>query len=133
MLKAYHTRAGSNTESLTMKNESSVVFPVGVACETSPAVEQQDADLDGVLESDTPLLSARLSNSETLADLSNVLAHLNAGQKQDVVELLDKFSSILGDVPTLTHVLQHDIQLSNAQPIKQHPYRINAVKARHYR
>ncbi len=80
------------------------------------------------MESDAPLLSARLSNSETLGNLSNVLGHLDDDQRQDVVELLDKFPSILGDAPTLTNVLQHDIVVNNAQPIKQHPYRVNIVK-----
>ncbi len=120
MLKAYNSREAA--ESLTTEGKSEAVFPVGVVCETSPSVEQENADLDGFLESDAPLLSARLSNSETLGNLSNVLGHL------DVVELLGKFSSILGDAPTLTNVLQHDIVVSNAPPIKQHPYRVNTVK-----
>lgn len=110
---------------LPQKKKGNAVFPVGVVCERSPDVEQEDADLDRLLESDVPLLSARLSNSETLANLSDVLGHLNDDQKQDVVELLNKFPSILEEAPTLTNVLQHDI---SAQPIKQHPYRVNAVK-----
>ncbi len=126
MLKAYNSREAA--ESLTTEGKSEAVFPVGVVCETSPSVEQENADLDGFLESDAPLLSARLSNSETLGNLSNVLGHLDDDQRQDVVELLDKFPSILGDAPTLTNVLQHDIVVSNAQPIKQHPYRVNTVK-----
>ncbi len=126
MLKAYNSREAA--ESLTTEGKSEAVFPVGVVCETSPSVEQENADLDGFLESDAPILSARLSNSETLGNLSNVLGHLDNDQWQDVVELLDKFSSILGDAPTLTNVLQHDIVVSNAQPIKQHPYRVNTVK-----
>lgn len=80
------------------------------------------------LESDTPLLSARLSNSETLANLSGFLNHLSTDHEQDVVELL-KFSSILGNAPTLTNMLYHDIKVRNTQPIKQHPYRVNAVKS----
>ncbi len=51
-------------------------------------MEQENADLDGFLESDAPLLSARLSNSETLGNLSNVLGHLDDDQRQDVVELV---------------------------------------------
>ncbi len=126
MLKAYNSREAA--ESLTTEGKSDAVFPVGVVCETSPSVEQENADQDGFLESDAPLLSARLSNSETLGNLSNVLGHLDDDQRQDVVELLDRFPSILGDAPTLTNVLQHDIVVSNAPPIKQHPYRVNTVK-----
>lgn len=81
------------------------------------------------LESDTPLLSARLSISETLVNLSNFIAHPSTDQGQDVVELLNKFSSILGDAPTLTNVLQHDIKVSNIQPIKKHQKLVNLVLA----
>lgn len=115
MLKSYHTR--DVTDSLTTEKGSDAVFPVGVVCETSSIMEQQDSDLDGFLESDTPLLSARLSNFETLPNLSGFLAHLNTDQGQDVVELLNTFSSILGDAPTLTNVLHHDIKVSNTSPL----------------
>ncbi|KAL1274409.1 hypothetical protein QQF64_027223 [Cirrhinus molitorella] len=89
---------------LAEKDES-----VGVVGGVSPATEQEDADLVGFLESDIPRLSARLSNSETLANLSKVLGHLSDDQRQDVVDLFNKFPSNLGDAPTLTNVLQHDI------------------------
>lgn len=77
-------------------------------------MEERD-NVEGLLEFDTPLLSARLSNSETLANLSSFLAHLNTDQREDIVKLLSKFSSILGDIPTLTNVLQHDINVGEAQ------------------
>ncbi len=124
MLKAYHTR--DVAKSFHEKVDDSIQ-PVGVVCNKIPVVEQQD-DLEGLMESDAPFLSARLTNSETLANLSSFLAHLNTDQREDVVKLFSKFSSILGDVPTLTNVLQHDINVGDAQPIKQHPYRVNFIK-----
>ncbi len=45
MLKAYNSREAA--ESLTTEGKSEAVFPVGVVCETSPSVEQENADLDG--------------------------------------------------------------------------------------
>lgn len=123
MLKAYYTR--DDVKSQEKENHS--VHPIGVVCDLGSLVEQQD-DSDGSVEFDAPLLSARLTNSETLANLSSFLAHLNADQEEEVVKLLSKFSSILGDVPTLTNVLQHDIDVGDAHPIKQHPYRVNSVK-----
>lgn len=44
MLKAYHAK--DVTDSLTMEKGSDAVFPIGVVCETSSIVEQQDTDLD---------------------------------------------------------------------------------------
>lgn len=124
MLKAYHNR--DVVRSFPGKDDDSI-RPVGVMCDTSPVAEQLD-DLGDLMESDTPLLSARLTNSETLANLSSFLVHLDTDQREDVVKLLNKFSSILGDVPTLTNVLQHDINVGEARPIKQHPYRVNTIK-----
>ncbi|XP_048035833.1 uncharacterized protein LOC125261281 [Megalobrama amblycephala] len=124
MLKAYHTR--DDRESPKEK-EDDCVRPVGVACDKSSFADDQD-NAEGLLELDTPLLSARLSNSETLANLSSFLAHLNTDQRDDIIKLLSNFSSILGDTPTLTNVLQHDINVGEAQPIKQHPYRVNFIK-----
>ncbi len=100
MLKSYDTR--DVAKSLHEKEEYSV-HPIAVLCDNGRVAEQQD-DLEGSMESETPLFSARLTNSETLANLSSFLAHLNTDQREDVVKLLSKFSSILGDVPTLTNV-----------------------------
>ncbi len=87
MLKAYHTR--DVAKSFHEKVDDSI-HPVGVVCNKSPGVEQQD-DLEGLMESDAPFLSARLTNSETLANLSSFLAHLNTDQREDVVKLFSKF------------------------------------------
>lgn len=38
------------------------------------------------------------------------------------------FPSLFGDVPSQTTVLQHDINVDGASPIKQHAYRMYAVK-----
>lgn len=76
MLKAYHTR--DDRESLKEKEDDSV-HPVGVACDKSSFVEERN-NAEGLLEFDTPLLSARLSNSETPDNLS----HLNTDQRERI-------------------------------------------------
>ena len=36
---------------------------------------------------------------------------------------------VFGDVPSRTHVIEHDIVLKGSgEPIKQHPYRLNPMK-----
>ncbi len=49
-------------------------------------------------------------------------------QRINIVKLLSDFKCLFGDVPTQTNVLQHDIKLNGARPIKQHAYRVNTVK-----
>ncbi len=38
------------------------------------------------------------------------------------------FPFLFSDVPTRTHVIEHDIDVGMAQPVKQHPYRVNPIK-----
>ncbi len=44
------------------------------------------------------------------------------------IELITSFPSLFSDVPSQTSVLQHDIDVQDAKLIKQHAYRMNAVK-----
>ncbi len=49
-------------------------------------------------------------------------------QRINIVKLLSDLKCLFGDVPTQTNVLQHDIKVNGARPIKQHAYRVNTVK-----
>ncbi len=49
-------------------------------------------------------------------------------QRIDIVNLLSDFKCLFGDVATQTNVLQHDIKVNGACPIKQHAYCVNTVK-----
>ncbi len=42
--------------------------------------------------------------------------------------LMEDSCSLFCDIPSQTTVLQHDIDVGDAQPIKQHPYRLNPKK-----
>ena len=42
--------------------------------------------------------------------------------------LITSFPVLFSDVPSQTGVLQHDIDVRDAKPIKQHPYRVNEIK-----
>lgn len=42
--------------------------------------------------------------------------------------LIQSFPSLFKDVPGRTSLLQHDVDVGDAQPIKQHPYRVNPYK-----
>uniref|UniRef100_A0A3Q3MQZ4 Gypsy retrotransposon integrase-like protein 1 n=1 Tax=Mastacembelus armatus TaxID=205130 RepID=A0A3Q3MQZ4_9TELE len=99
----------------------------------SAAIIVRDVVVDGVEDSGLktcPMvrLTARLANSEELKNFPLRLTHLNTEQQTDVTQLVQDFSCLFNDVPTRTTVLEHDIDVRDAKPIRQHPYRINASK-----
>ena len=72
--------------------------------------------------------TAKLNNSEILSDLDSKLAHLTPSQQQDLKDLFDEYKQLFADVPSRTDKIVHDVDISDAQPIKQHPYRLNPQK-----
>lgn len=83
---------------------------------------------DGLRVPPSAHLGARLSNSELLTRLPTLLPHLSPDQQRDVVSLFDRYSCLFQDVPTRTTVIEHDIDVGAARPIKQNPYRLNVTK-----
>lgn len=71
------------------------------------------------------LFHERLNNFELLSKLDECFPHLTRSQREDVVNLIQLHVSLFSDVPTQTHVLQHDIVVGDSPPIKQHAYRMN--------
>ncbi|XP_068240411.1 uncharacterized protein [Palaemon carinicauda] len=69
-----------------------------------------------------------LGNSVALGDLPGMLDHLSATQSKEVMNLITKFAVLFQDVPGLTSLLMHDVEVGDARPIKQHPYRVNPSK-----
>ena len=86
------------------------------------------ADEDGFVLRNRSQQCARLRNSEMLRSLREHLCHLDAVCQDDVLQLVEAFPSLFSDVPTRTSVLQHDIDVRDARPVKQHAYRVNPTK-----
>ena len=57
-----------------------------------------------------------------------MLRNLNSKLSQDLEKLLLEFEHLFPDVPTRTDQIYHDVDVGNADPIKQHPYRLNPSK-----
>ncbi|XP_073768826.1 uncharacterized protein [Danio rerio] len=122
MLKTYHVRETSN-------NEAKLDQPLSDAPVTSLVCDvMSDHEDDGVKVRHTYEQCARFKNSEILADLDSSLFHLSDAQRCDIKALIEAFPLLFRDVPSCTTVLQHDIDVGNSAPVKQHPYRVNAVK-----
>ncbi len=63
-----------------------------------------------------------------LLQFSSKLSHLSSSSQKELMQLIGKYSSLFSDVPTVTNVLEHDIDVGDNRPVKQNAYRINPVK-----
>uniref|UniRef100_A0A9J8A7G0 Gypsy retrotransposon integrase-like protein 1 n=1 Tax=Cyprinus carpio carpio TaxID=630221 RepID=A0A9J8A7G0_CYPCA len=120
LLKPYMTPVSSLPVNLVTTD----IIDLGVpetSVEMADVLEEKNGPSRGVVE-------GHLNNSEVLADLAYHLSHLCKPEKTDLIKLVNSFPSIFSDVPTQTHVIEHNIDVGMAQPIKQHPYRVNPVK-----
>ena len=95
---------------------------------TSEPEETLSRDLNDKL---SPLATAKLSNSDVLRDLDSNLSHLSSMQRQDLIDLLQEFKHLFPDVPTRTEQIYHDVDVGDASPLKQHPYRLNPIKQKY--
>ena len=104
---------------------SSAVCAAAVPCGFNAPQAPED---DGLALRGSPAQQGRLCNSEMLHKLPESLAHLLPEQQSDIIRLVHDFPALFGDVPTRTTVLEHDIDVGRARPIKQHAYRLNPTK-----
>lgn len=74
------------------------------------------------------LLLSRVKNSETLVNLGEFLALLPTSHSAELIDLIHSFSGLFSNTPGRTHLIEHDIQVGNAKPIKQRFYQVNADK-----
>lgn len=130
MLKLYRFR---DTE-IPTKQEAGSMVTTGPVVSSVPAVvlfEQCPAkhvDDDGLKVPVAPQGCPRLANSEKLKSLHTDLCHLGAEQQSDILNFVNSFPFLFSDVPSRTTVLEHDIEVGGAAPIRQHPYRVNQTK-----
>lgn len=125
MLKAYHKRESPHVEVPAVS--TSVPDTLATVCSgvSTPCADVED---DGVVFRHTHQQCARLKNSEVLSELPAHLSHLSDEQRDDIMHLINNFPNLFNDVPSRTTVLEHDINVGDATPLKQHAYRVNATK-----
>ena len=117
MLKSYVNRDRNNVVQC-----ANIVSPVPQNCNIV-----YDTQNTQDFENKFPGLS-RLQNSDILCNLDSKLEHLEDSKRQDLKELLYEYKHLFPDVPTRTNKIFHDVDVDDAKPIKQHPYRSNIVK-----
>ncbi|XP_068237224.1 uncharacterized protein [Palaemon carinicauda] len=84
---------------------------------------EEPADLFCQVSSDA--LTSNMQNFETLV---KGLEQLEGIQKDDMLKLISFFSDLFQASPGRTTLLQHDVDVGSASPVKQSPYRLNPEK-----
>ena len=94
--------------------------------------KESDCQFESPLNQE-PGCSPVLTNSEVLANLDAKVSHLDPSQQKDIIQLLKEYDYLFGDTPGQTSLTCHDVDVGNAKPIKQHPYRLNPKKLKQVR
>ena len=72
------------------------------------------------------------NNSDILLNLDRKLEHC-LSNKAELSEMILKYTGLFPDVPSKTNLVQHDVDVGDARPVKQHPYRVNPLKLKQVR
>lgn len=120
MLKAYIDRNST---------DSQIVHPIN-AITSDPDINLCDENV-GLQTLDSKLGTAKLQNSDILKNLELKFTHLEPLQQQQLQDLIYEYKHLYPDVPTRTDAIYHDVDVGDSRPIKQHPYRLNPVKAKY--
>jgi len=101
MLKEYYEENGDKVES----------------CAVVVTSDRKEAEVESDCLSDT---GVRLYNSAGLASLKNKLSHLSANEVSELEHLIMDNTQLFPDTHTKTSVLCHDVDVCDANPVKQH-------------
>ncbi|KAJ8036166.1 hypothetical protein HOLleu_20053 [Holothuria leucospilota] len=88
---------------------------------------------DEIKANNVPDMCIKLQNSDVLKNLDQKLSHLDHKEKSEMKSLIYEYVCLFSDDPTRTSLIEHDVDVGDATPIKQHPYRVNPRKRQHLR
>ena len=125
MLKAYHEKP--KPELVTLNNRLGLESPThSKDCVGQVAEKEEDTESEVRLENDQQPI--KLQNSQILNDLGTKLSHLPSVQRKKLAEVITQYREVFPDVPSKTNVIEHDVDVGDSAPIKQHPCRVSPMK-----
>ena len=125
MLKAYHEKP--KPELVTLNNRLGLESPThSKDCVGQVAEKEEDTESEVRLENDQQPI--KLQNSQILNDLGTKLSHLPLVQRKELAEVITQYREVFPDVPSKTNLIEHDVDVGDSAPIKQHPYRLSPMK-----
>ncbi len=113
---------------VTRSDVSNVAAVAATVTSVNTSLSDYTPESDDLKMGSASFLTARLSNSETLKDLSTKLSHLPVSTQADLRGLISKYPTLFNDFPSTTHVIEHDIDVGSHSPVNQNAYRVNPIK-----
>lgn len=102
-----------------------------VATVVTPTTEGYDSENSSVPEIEEKDCGPKLKNSDILNNIDAKLQHVSREERNQLKYLIREYEHLFPDVPGRTEAIYHDVEVDNAKPVKQHPYRINPLKYEH--
>ena len=125
MLKAYHEKP--KPELVTLNNRLGLEsLTHSKDCVGQVAEKEEDTESEVRLENDQQPI--KLQNSQILNDSGTKLSHLPLVQRKELAEVITQYREVFPDVPSKTNLIEHDVDVGDSAPIKQHPYRVSPMK-----
>ena len=125
MLKAYHEKP--KPELVILNNRLVLEKPThSKDCVGQVAEKEEDTESEVRLENDHQPI--KLQNSQILNDLGTKLSHLPSVQRKELAEVITQYREVFPNVPSKTNLIEHDVDVGDSAPIKQHPYRVSPMK-----
>ena len=125
MLRAYHEK--SKPELVTLNNRLGLESPThSESCVGLDAEEEEDTESEVRLGNDQQPI--KLRNSQISNDLGTKLSHLPLVQEKELAGVITQYREVFPNVPSKTNLIEHDVDVGDSAPIKQHPYRVSPMK-----
>ena len=125
MLRAYHEKL--KPELVILNNKLGLENPThSESCVGQVAEKEEDTESEVRLGNDQQPI--KLQNSQILNDLGTKLSHLPLVQRKELAEVITQYREVFPDVPSKTNLVEHDVDVGDSAPIKQHPYRESPMK-----
>ncbi len=69
-----------------------------------------------------------MDNAETLCNLEALFGHLSAKRSAELSAPIYSYPGMFGNTPSPTYLIEHDIDVGDAQPIRQRFYHASEEK-----
>ena len=122
MLKRYFERQEKMQIAFVQRSEEKV--DIGES-NGSQSLMRQEKEMHEVIKNEC---NVKLENSDVLKNLSKRLSHIDEEQRREITALIHEYKQLFSDVPGLTQMGCHDVDVGESAPVKQHPYRVNPKK-----
>ena len=125
MLKEFHEKP--KPELVILNNKLGLKNPThSESCVGQIAEKGEDTESEVRLGNDQQPI--KLQNSQILNDLGTKLSHLPPVQRKELAEVITQYREVFPNVPSKTNLIEHDVDVRDSAPIKQHPYRVSPMK-----